>query len=77
MISSCVSCGKVLAKYPPTSEVSWELCDDCVHAQRRNERKALSCGQAECPYPEVPYECLRQAAASAPLDCPALRYSGA
>ncbi len=76
MISSCMSCGEVLAKYAPTSEVSWELCDDCVHAQRRNEREVLSYGKAERRYPEVPYERLRQAAASAPLDCPALRYSG-
>ena len=76
MISSCVSCGKVLAKYAPTSEVRWELCGDCVHSQRRRESQALSCGQAECAYPEVPYECLRQAAASAPLDCPALRHNG-
>ncbi len=75
MISNCMACGKVIAKYAPLDEVRWELCADCVSRVSRDEQGALSCGEPECLFPEIPYECLRRVAdsASAPsfANCPA------
>ncbi len=62
MISNCVGCGSVIAKYAPLDEVKWELCEVCVERQIQSELSTLSCGEPKCVYPEVPYECLRRAA---------------
>ena len=73
MISNCVGCGNVIAKYAPLDEVRWELCQACVERQHRAEKSTLSCGEPECIYHQTPYECLRRAAGDGSIDCPARR----
>jgi hypothetical protein len=62
MITTCVACGKVLARYLPLDEVRGELCADCLARQLHIEAERLSCGADACIYSALPYECLRLAA---------------
>ena len=73
MISNCVGCGIVIAKYAPLDEVRRELCPACVERQHQAEKATLSCGELECVYPQVSYECLHRAAGDGSVDCPAQR----
>lgn len=72
MISACAACGAILARYAPfDGEVQLELCPTCTARQLEVERIALTCGAPACAYPEIPYQCLRDAAANRPHGCPA------
>lgn len=73
MITTCVGCGQVLARYLPLDEVRGELCGACVARQLRVEAESLSCGAETCVYREVPYVCLRYAASGEPAPCPGLQ----